>query len=288
VTIQQETRAPFTAHTTKSDKRHAGRTEGAGTPLEIRTVDHGIEETLRAWIYERVGRQLGKYAPQIERIQLRFGDDNGTRGGIDRCCMVHVVLSKLPPVVVEMRGSTDREAFDLAARSAERAVRRNLEKHGYSMHNGRHGRANGHAEPSKSAAPHEAERALDGARDEVAHAASEDSLFGKRVGHGQDRLLLLAARPEKLRRDAQVDTSEPGVSADARKIGYGHTGKRNTKLNTAGMTRSLEDSTTDRPSRKSTRGSSNHVKADSPLTLRTRDAVRSAKSVAGRVAARGR
>lgn len=286
MTIQQETRAPFAARTTKSDKRHAGRTEGAGTPLEIRTVDHGIEETLRAWVYERVGRQLGKYAPQIERIQIRFGDDNGNRGGVDRCCMVHVVLSKLPPVIVEMRGSTEREAFDLAARSAERAVRRNLEKHGYSMRNGRHGRGNGQG---RSHGDGQAAGALDGATSELARAdsASEESLFGKRVGHGQDRLLMLAAGPEKLRRDAQVDTSAPGVGADARKVGSGHTAARNIKLNTAGMTRSLEDSTSGRPSRKSTRGSSNHVKADSPLTRRTRDAVRSPQSVAGRVVARG-
>lgn len=268
MTIQQETRAPFAAHTTKADKRRAGRTEGADTPLEIRT-EHAIEDALRAWVYERMGRQLGKYAPQIERIQVRFGDDNGSKGGVDQCCMVHVVLSKLPPVVVEMRGATEREAFDLAAASAERAVRKNISKHGFSIRNGRHhkhGRGDGHpAEPLM-----ETSQPL---TDDVI----EDSLFGKRVGRSHDQLMMLAAPPEP------VD----GADASDRKVGQGHTGRRNVKLNTAGMTRSLEDSTTDRPSRKSTRGGANHVKPDNPLTQRTKSSVLSPKSIAGRASARG-
>ncbi|MET0342177.1 MAG: HPF/RaiA family ribosome-associated protein, partial [Polyangiales bacterium] len=258
MTIQQETRAPFAAHTTKADKRRAGRTESGDTPLEIRTGDHAIDDPLRAWVYERIGRQLGKFAPQIERIQVRFGDDNSVKGGVDRCCMVHVVLSKLPPVIVEMHGGTEREAFDLAARSVERAVRKNLGKHGYSMRNGRHGR-NGqdHSEHASAAAP------APTPTDDIA----EDSLFGKRVGRSHEQLMMLA-RP-----DLMVDTSMPGISATDRKAGGSHTGRRNVKLNTAGMTRSLEDSTTDRPSRKSTRGGTNHVKPDNPLTQRTKSSV---------------
>ncbi|MDB4973891.1 MAG: hypothetical protein JWN48_2232, partial [Myxococcaceae bacterium] len=109
-----------------------------------------------------------------------------------------------------------------------------------------------------------------------------EPLFGRHVGHGPEQLAALAERPEKLRRDLPVDTSEAGVTASARKVGYGHTGKRNTKLNTEGMAYKLEDSTTDRPSRKSTRGGTNHVKADANLTLRTRDAMHSPKAKAQR------
>ena len=282
MTTQQETRGSFAAQATKTDKRRAGRTGGTDTPLEIRTNDHAIDASLRAWVYERVGRQLGKFALQIERIQVRFDDPNSPRGGAECHCQIHVILSKLPPVVVEMRGETEREAFDLATRSAERAISRNLGKHGYSVGHGRHARpANSNGAAAAPERPVEADTA-------EASTPSEDSLFGKRMGHGHDRLLMLAERPEKLRRDLQVDTSEPGTSANDRKVGYGHTGKRNTKLNTTGMTRSLEDSTTDRPSRKSTRGGANHIKPDNPLTRRTKDAVRSPKSVAVRAAARGR
>ena len=113
-----------------------------------------------------------------------------------------------------------------------------------------------------------------------------ESLFGRHVGHGREQLMLLAERPEKVRRDLPVDTTAAGTSASDRKVGYGHTGKRNTKLNTAGMTYRLEDSTIDRPTRKSSRGG-NHIKADNPLSRRTQAAVLSPKSQAARAATRG-
>jgi hypothetical protein len=279
-------RAPFAAHTTKADKRRAGRTEAADTQLELRTGGTDIDPELRSWVYERIGRQLGKYAPQIERIQVRFGDENGPRGGLDKCCMVHVILSKLPPVVVEMRGETEREAFDLAAGRAERATRRNVERHGFSTKHGKHKHdvhavADGaHAEPFNDGVS--AEDGLDGA-----DGGSEESLFGRHVGHGPEQLMQLADRPEKTRRDVPVDTAEPGSSADDRKVGAGHTGKRNTKLNTAGMKYALEDSTTGKPSRKSTRAGTNRIKPDNPLTQRTKSSVQSPQSQAARAQTRG-
>lgn len=107
--------------------------------LDIRYPHGRIGSRLTDWIHDRLGRQLGKFAPQIERIEVRFEDLNGTKGGVDRSCMVHVVLSALPPVVVEMQAESDHEAFDLAAGRAERATRRNLEKHGFSTgHKKRH------------------------------------------------------------------------------------------------------------------------------------------------------
>lgn len=270
MTIRHETRAPFAAHTTKADKRRSGRTEASETLLQLR--GDPIDDALHDWVYERLGRELGRYAPQIERVQVRFGDETGSKGGVDKCCMVHVILSRLPPVLVEMRGSTEREAFDLAAKSAQRATRRNLERHGFTT---KHAKIE--SGPRDGAARTEAAQAI----------YPSESLFGRHVGHGHDQLMLLAQRPEKVRRDLPIDTSEQGVHSSDRKVGYGHTGKRNTKLNTEGMAYRLEDSTVDRPSRKSTRGGTNHVKADNPLTRRTKAAVQTPKSRASRSMARG-
>jgi putative sigma-54 modulation protein len=139
-------RERFAEQTAHPDKRLAGKTDVAETPLEIRNLDGAVDDALHAWVHERLGRQLGKYAPQIERIEVRFGDENGPKGGIDRCCMIHVVLSALAPVVVEMRAGEDREAFDLAAGRAERALKRTMQKHGFSTKHkrrqrGKHGDA---------------------------------------------------------------------------------------------------------------------------------------------------
>jgi hypothetical protein len=97
--------------------------------------------------------------------------------------------------------------------------------------------------------------------------SDDGSLIGRRVGRSKSNLERALARPEKMRRDVYVDTAAPGTSASHRRAGYGATAARNTKRNTAGMTATLEDSRT-RPSRKSTRRSSNRSKSATSITRR--------------------
>jgi hypothetical protein len=285
-------RAPFAAHfqmhsQIEDGTRSVSEHDWPGMPIDIRDLDGGASRRLRRWVHDRLGRQLGKFGPLIERIELRFGDVHGTKGGVDRSCTVHVILSALPPVIVEAVGDTHQKAFDLAAGRAERATRRNLEKHGFATGHKRrhhHDKALDHARAERMSQP-------DGEASAPASLlASElgehEPLFGKRAGHGRDRLMLLQQRPEKVRRDLPVDTSKPGSSASDRKVGYGHTGKRNTKLNQAGMTYALEDSTDGKPSRKSSRRSSNRIKPANSLTLRAKSAALSPKSNAVRGAGR--
>lgn len=85
------------------------------------------------------------------------------------------------------------------------------------------------------------------------------SIIGRTVGHGPDDVADALDRPEKDRRDAYVDTSQPGVSESDRKAGGGHTARRNTRKKPSRATAMLEDSRT-RPSRKSTRRSANRGK----------------------------
>jgi hypothetical protein len=94
--------------------------------------------------------------------------------------------------------------------------------------------------------------------------------------------LRAAARPEKTRRDAVVDTSLPGVSATDRKVGLRGTATRNTKLNRAGMSAALEDSATGKPSRKNTRRSQNRAKSGEQLGRRTKRRLTSPKARARR------
>lgn len=80
-----------------------------------------------------------------------------------------------------------------------------------------------------------------------------------------------------------ADTSLPGVSASDKKRGQGHTESRNASTHADKKASfKLEDSATGRPSRKSTRGSSNRVKADSNLKQRQTRETTSPKSRARR------
>lgn len=263
----------FAKQISKPAKRSAGRTGMSATPLQVRSAGVELTQGTRDWIQARTGRQFGKFANQIERITLRFKDVNGPRGGKDMVCRAKVVLSGRPNVIVEERAKTARKAFDLAAPSAGRAVQKAI---------GRGARRSPDDAPkAKPAAKRSTRRLQAVARPRNPHG----SLIGRRVGRAKSNLLQAAERPEKLRRDVPVDTSLPGVSASHRKVGAESTATRNTKLRRRGMTVTLEDSATGKPSRKSTRRSQNRAKAGSKQGRRTKRALTSPKARARRASA---
>jgi ribosome-associated translation inhibitor RaiA len=241
--------------------------------VAVRTSGVSLDERTRARVDERIGRALGKFASRIQRVTVRFRDLNGPRGGVDQACRIKVVMRELPSLVAEERARTPREALDRAAAVVSRAVRRSLERSPLRSPGGEKRRPAA-ARPEGSGAP---ER----------RGTPEGSLIGRRVGRSAERLRLAAERPEKLRRDAWVDTAQPATSASDRKVGAGSTARRNTKLNLAGMTSMLEDSASGRPSRKSTRRSAGRAKRDSALRLRATARATSPEERARKPRARG-
>jgi hypothetical protein len=81
---------------------------------------------LRRRIHRRLGWRLGKFAPRIERLTVRFEDVNGPRGGIDVACRIKVVISGVPSVVVTELAGNPVEAFDRAGQRIERVVSRTI------------------------------------------------------------------------------------------------------------------------------------------------------------------
>lgn len=256
MTEPRRERAPFATTTPRGAKAMAGSTDTSRTPLAIRTAGVNIGDALRERTRSRLGAKLGKHAGRIERVSVRFEDQNGPRGGIDTTCRIKVVLSGFDSVVFEAEGREPGEALDLAIAGVERAVRSTL------------GRAG-----TRAKKPRRASAKQRSPRDAVSSNGSgkppaEGSLIGRRVGQARKNLDAALDRPEKRRRDQPVDTSQPGVSASDRRAGGPSTARRNTKGNTARATAALEDSLQDRPSRKSTRKSANRSKRDSNLKRR--------------------
>jgi hypothetical protein len=242
----------------KPAKRAAGRTAASATPLTIRSDDVDISETLTSYVRERSGRKLGKLAYHTERVTVRFLDVNGPRGGVDIECRIKIVLSSAPSIFVAKRAKAAREAFDVAADTAARALRRTVRARGWSE-GGAGERA---ARRRRPATPERAPFTFP--------LPPGGSLIGRRVGQSAENLRRAAERPEKLRRDFPVDTAEPGRSASDRRAGAGSTAARNSKLRAPGATAALEDSAQDQPSRKSTRRSSGRRRQDNPLYLHKR------------------
>lgn len=263
-------RAPLRDRSAKGDKAARGRTPTAETVLNLRTHGLSVDPETRQHVRARLGRQLGKHALHIERVTARFEDINGPRGGVDTVCRIKVVISGRPSVVVEEHGADARIAFDQAAKVAERTVTKALGKAGLS-------------EPGKRAQRASRPRVgRDQGSARSARAAANGSHIGRRVGRNDDNLLAAAERPEKARRDTPIDTAKVDRSATDRRAGAGATAARNTRLNDAGLSYALEDSMQDRPSRKSTRRSTNSIKPDSNLRRRQTRAITSPKARAAR------
>ncbi|WP_438006577.1 hypothetical protein WME89_49745 [Sorangium sp. So ce321] len=225
----------------------------------MRTFGVGVDEATRAHVRQSLGAKLGRFAPRIERLTVRFTDVNGPRGGVDVACDVKVVLSGRPSVVYQMRGQAPREAIDRAVPGIVRAVQSALE---------RAPRAASSAPARRPKRTARAARRSAAAPARLGHPSPEGSFIGRRVGRSKENLERALERPEKSRRDVPVDTAAPGRSATDRKAGGGSTARRNTLRRAPKATAALEDSAQDRPSRKSTRKSANRAKQDSKLRRR--------------------
>lgn len=243
--------------------------DGVGPALAVRTTGDNVADDLRAHVKDRLGEVLEGFAAGIARIGVRFEQGRGSSRPRQTTCRIKIAVLGPSSVLAESTAATPQEALKQATEEAGRALRSLI---GQSKPRGSGWRRRG--EPSKQqalkrgvprAAP-PSER-----RDKKRVPALDDQLgsrYGRRVGHAELNLEDVADRPEKRRRDALVDTSRKGRSATDRRAGGVSTAARNTKQNVAGLTNALEDSTRERPSRVSTRRSTNRVKRDANLKLR--------------------
>ena len=110
----ERTRMPEAEEIHRDVKATAGRTPTRLTPVLVRSHHVSIEQHHRDYIRDKLGQKLGKFAPAIERIFVRFDDVNGPKGGNDHVCRIQVTLSGMGVVIVEETNIDPITAFDLA------------------------------------------------------------------------------------------------------------------------------------------------------------------------------
>jgi hypothetical protein len=262
-------RAAFRNEIPRPSKHESGRAGVTQTPLHVRTFGATARAGLGDYVRAKLGRKLGKFAPAIERVSVRFDDVNGPRGGVDTVSHIKVVLSERPSVVIQAQGTDAWHAFDQASHRTERTVRRSL---------GRAGITSGRGAPRRASA--RASTARSNGKPAAYAALPKGGLIGARVGRSAANLAHTLAWSN------EVDTSLPGVSATDRKAGGGSTAARNVKRSNPRATAALEDSATGKPSRKSTRGSANRAKAGEKLGRRAKVISASPKRAATKSQAR--
>lgn len=85
-------------------------------------------ETLREYITERLGTILSRTHNSIQDITIRLTDLNGSRGGVDKRCLIHVKLPGLSPIVVTGLAADITSAIDMATQRVSKVVSRVLSK----------------------------------------------------------------------------------------------------------------------------------------------------------------
>lgn len=109
-----------------------GRTGPAETPVEVRAPGLTLDERVRPFVRAKLGAKLATFAEHMERVAVTFRDLNGPRGGEDIECRLRVVLVGRPEVVVRESSTNVQRAFERALRRLVEAVKRDLERAGYS------------------------------------------------------------------------------------------------------------------------------------------------------------
>jgi ribosome-associated translation inhibitor RaiA len=92
----------------------------------VRVLGTELDEPTADYIRRKLGTKLAKFATSLERVSVRVVDVNGPRGGVDQLCLIKVVLSRRPSVVVERRHPHAQAAIDAAIRAVEHAVNRRV------------------------------------------------------------------------------------------------------------------------------------------------------------------
>jgi sigma 54 modulation/S30EA-like ribosomal protein len=128
VTTGRQERRSFPAYIPRPAKRASDRQGPFRITAHVREMGVELDEEARSYIRRKLGMKLGKFAPSVERVSVRVFDVNGPRGGIDQRCLVKVVLSGLPSVVVERRHVSLDAAVAAAVGAAEHAVRRSVSR----------------------------------------------------------------------------------------------------------------------------------------------------------------
>jgi len=94
--------------------------------INIQARNFSLTDALCSHIERSLGFALGARNDHIQRVLVQLSDINGPRGGTDKCCHIHVILSHLSDVVIEDTETDLYAAINRAANRAGHTVRRRL------------------------------------------------------------------------------------------------------------------------------------------------------------------
>lgn len=94
--------------------------------LSIRGRHLALSDPLKRYAMRRLRFSVGAFDSHISSIDVRLTDVNGPRGGIDKQCLIAVILQPIGRVFVRAMGSDAYAAIDRAATRIRTVVVRKL------------------------------------------------------------------------------------------------------------------------------------------------------------------
>ncbi len=88
--------------------------------VQVRGLTFEVGQALQEHAERRLLFALGRFAAQLDTVQVRLSDVNGPRGGPDKVCQVVARLTRWGAVRAE---ETDADAYVAVTRAAERLGR---------------------------------------------------------------------------------------------------------------------------------------------------------------------
>jgi len=97
-------------------------------PIRIKTYGLSSDPTSGAYLNERIGFKLGKFATHVQHLEVRLRNASPSQDPPLVSCLLYVNLDAGEPLVVERFAMAAREAFDHAVGVAERLLRRRFQR----------------------------------------------------------------------------------------------------------------------------------------------------------------
>jgi putative sigma-54 modulation protein len=96
--------------------------------MELSIKTHGLDlsDPLKAYTERRLRFSLGEFLAQLDSVEVRLGDINGPRGGVDKTCAIRVILRRFGVVFARAAGDDVYSTVDHAAARIRSVVSRTI------------------------------------------------------------------------------------------------------------------------------------------------------------------
>lgn len=88
--------------------------------VDVHAQGFTLTDAITSHTERRLRFALKHAADQVQNVTVRLADINGPRGGVDKRCSIHVVLSGVPDIVTE---DTEADMYIAINRAVDRVGR---------------------------------------------------------------------------------------------------------------------------------------------------------------------